>query len=400
MQWQRYTSLFLTLTMLLIGVTGATAFADSGSDQDQIEAGWRAFQDEWGQSNASGNGVEVGNALVQEFTSAVNLLRVGLRYSYTPTGARSEFYSYNHPSVQLTGTLGQFFVVDQATGKLLATANAGDVYSVKHDGTNYVVTGPDGTQLAAVAGPVHFFGADPENTMKILSITRLNILTYASWVAPEYRGTIEISRGTATPAGTVNVVNIVELESYLRGNVVNESPASFHEEALKTQAVSARGYALANIGRFTKQGYPFDIDDSPGSQVYRGKTSEHPNGNLAVEGTRGIVASYNGKIINAFYSSSMAGFTENYEWSFSGTGSPAQAVPYLVGRYDGPAGTEPDLTTEAGRRAFWANDQPQVYDSKVSSGNGRNRWTFTLSRAQVEANLNARRSTALKPPWP
>ena len=95
MKWKRYTSLILALTTsMTMTLTGApAAFADSGPDEDQIEAGWRAFQEEWGQSHASGNGVEIGHGLVQEFTSAVNLLRVGLRYSYTPTGARSEFYS-------------------------------------------------------------------------------------------------------------------------------------------------------------------------------------------------------------------------------------------------------------------------------------------------------------------
>ena len=91
---------------------------------------------------------------------------------------------------------------------------------------------------------------------------------------------------------------------------------------------------------------------SAGSQVYRGRLSEHPNGDAAVAGTTGLVTSYEGRIISAFYSSSMAGNPENVEWSFSSVGDPSNARPYLVG-HDGPAGTEPDLTTEAGRRAFW-----------------------------------------------
>lgn len=390
-RYKRYMGLLLSALMVALPVSFASA--DNGLDEQAIEEGWRAFQAEHGESHASGGRPEFGPQLIGNPTTAVQVLRIGLRYSYTPTGARSEFYSYNHPQVQVTGTLDAFHVIDKATGKQISAGNPGEIFTVSHNGTSFVVTGPDGAASEA-AGPVYFRSSNPANTFKVPSITRLNILTYANWLTPEYRGEMEVARGTATPAGYVNLVNVVELESYLKGNVVNESPAFFHVEALKTQAVAARGYAVANIGRFVRSGYPFDLDDSAGSQVYRGKTSEHPNGNAAVDGTKGIVASYNGKIISAFYSSSMAGHTENYEWTFSGTGNQAQAVPYLKGRYDGPAGTEPDLTTEEGLRAFWASEQAQVYDSRTNSTNPRNRWSFTLSRATLESKLNAVKSFA------
>jgi SpoIID/LytB domain protein len=41
----------------------------------------------------------------------------------------------------------------------------------------------------------------------------------------------------------VNLVNILEVENYVKGVVANESIASFHAEALKSQAAAARGYA-------------------------------------------------------------------------------------------------------------------------------------------------------------
>ncbi|HLO04480.1 MAG TPA: SpoIID/LytB domain-containing protein [Symbiobacteriaceae bacterium] len=379
--------------------TASFAVADPDQNDKAIEEGWQAFLDENGKSHAAGAEAEDGFdewSKHQNVPYAITQLKVGIRYSYTSTGSYSEFASYNHPQVKLTSTLDAFQVIDKATGAVILTAEPTQVVSVSHDGTNFVVTSPDGT-VTSVAGPVYFSHTtdNADNTFKVPSIERTNILTYVGRVTPEYRGEFEVARGTATPAGYVNLVNHVELETYLRGNVVNESPASFHVEALKTQAVAARGYAVANIGRFIKVGYPFDIDDSPGSQVYRGKTSEHPKGNDAVNGTKGLVTTYNGKIISAYYSSSMGGYTENVEWSFSGMGSPSQAVPYLIGRYDGPEGTGPDLSTEEGRRAFWAGDQSQAYDSKASAGNSRNRWVFTLNKATLETKINARKAYAV-----
>src|SRR5262249_23749851 len=62
-----------------------------------------------------------------------------------------------------------------------------------------------------------------------------------------YRGAFEIR---AESELALSVVNVVNLEDYLRGVVPNElSPAQFPElEALKAQAVAARTYALRNLG--------------------------------------------------------------------------------------------------------------------------------------------------------
>ena len=173
-------------------------------------------------------------------------------------------------------------------------------FEVRYDAASsgYVVTGPEGT-AGAYAGPIYFRPSSPDNLFRVESIRRLNAST-----VPLYRGAVEVSRGSATAAGSVNVVNVLELESYVRGVVTNESPASFYVEALKAQAVAARGYAVSNLGRFVKQGLPFDLDDSTSSQVYRGVTSEHTKGDQAVAETRSLVASYRGRIIGALYSSS------------------------------------------------------------------------------------------------
>ena len=140
-----------------------------------------------------------------------------------------------------------------------------------------------------------------------------------------YRGVFEVR---ANDMGTLTVVNLLNLEDYLRGVVPNElSPVSFPQlEALKAQAVAARTYALRNLGMYEAKGY--DICATPACQVYKGKSSEHPLATQAVEDTRGVTATYGGALINALYTSTCGGETEHVENIFEGPGPPA---PYLRG---------------------------------------------------------------------
>ncbi|HEX2270270.1 MAG TPA: SpoIID/LytB domain-containing protein, partial [Pyrinomonadaceae bacterium] len=138
-----------------------------------------------------------------------------------------------------------------------------------------------------------------------------------------YRGRIEVFTNLR---GSLTVVNELGLEDYVGGVVANElSPGGYPAiEAQKAQAIAARTYAFKNRGQFMSQG--FDILPTTRSQVYRGLTSENPLSNRAVEETRGIVATYDGEPINALYTSTCGGRTENSENIFN------HAMPYLRGR--------------------------------------------------------------------
>ncbi len=138
-----------------------------------------------------------------------------------------------------------------------------------------------------------------------------------------YRGRLEVF---ANPRGALTVVNVLSLEDYVRGVVPNElSPGGYPAiEALKAQAVAARTYAVRNRNQFASQG--FDLLPTTRSQVYGGLSTEHPLSTRAVEETRGIVASYGGEPINALYTSTCGGRTEDVENIFN------EATPYLRGR--------------------------------------------------------------------
>ncbi len=134
-----------------------------------------------------------------------------------------------------------------------------------------------------------------------------------------YRGKIEVF---VNARGSLTVVNVVPLEDYLLGVVPSELGLP-QLEAQKAQAVAARTYAIANIGTFGKQG--FDMVPTVSSQVYKGVSIETRMGTQAVQQTRGIVATYKGKPITAYYTSTCGGRTEDSENIFD------HAEPYLRG---------------------------------------------------------------------
>ena len=144
-----------------------------------------------------------------------------------------------------------------------------------------------------------------------------------------YRGRIEVFTNLR---GSLTVVNELGLEDYVRGVVANElSPGGYPAiEAHKAQAIAARTYALKNRGQFMAQG--FDLLPTTRSQVYRGLASENALSSRAVDETRGIVATFAGEPINALYTSTCGGRTEDSENIFN------QAVPYLRGRECAAAG--------------------------------------------------------------
>ena len=130
-----------------------------------------------------------------------------------------------------------------------------------------------------------------------------------------YRGIIMIQNKN----GKLTVINNVPLEDYIKGVVPSEMPSSWATEAHKAQAIAARSYALANLGKRAKYGY--DLKDTTEDQAYGGASKETPDTNYAVDETKGIVLTYNMKVINAYYSASAGGQTNVNSWGSS--------LPYL-----------------------------------------------------------------------
>jgi hypothetical protein len=97
----------------------------------------------------------------------------------------------------------------------------------------------------------------------------------AAGAVRHYRGNIFASNGTS---GENRTMSDVEIESYVRGVIPRESPASWADRgngtginALKAQAVAARSYGLAQGGGLTNRRYSYaKTCDTTNCQVYGG----------------------------------------------------------------------------------------------------------------------------------
>lgn len=135
-----------------------------------------------------------------------------------------------------------------------------------------------------------------------------------TWMVPVYR----------SQTGRVEEVT---LEAYVRGVVAAEMPVSFELEALKAQAIAARTYLIkrAAAGNFEDVPEGAWVTDTVQHQAYADLENLRERWgwlryganldklNRAVNETRGLVATYEGKPIEASFFSTSNGFTENSE---------------------------------------------------------------------------------------
>ena len=128
--------------------------------------------------------------------------------------------------------------------------------------------------------------------------------------------------------GNLTVSNVIGLEDYVQGVIVQEMSSSWPLEALKAQAVSARTYAYRNYVAGKHQSQGFDICNTIDCQVYYGMDAVTASSSRAVEETYGEYAWYNGSLIEAVYSSHDGGATE------SAVNVWGSNVDYLIGKYD------------------------------------------------------------------
>lgn len=130
--------------------------------------------------------------------------------------------------------------------------------------------------------------------------------------ATDYRESLVVTRA----GGLSRVVNRLHLESYLRGVVPRESPASWPVQALRAQAVAARTYAYGRL-RNPLSAY-YDICPTTACQVYGGATNYRTDGTrlsgeearstTAVTTTGGTILTYRGAPAATEYSASHGGW--------------------------------------------------------------------------------------------
>ncbi len=170
-----------------------------------------------------------------------------------------------------------------------------------------------------------------------------------------YRGTFELA---PDDEGDMIVVNEVSTHDYLASVVGSEEPSSWENEALAAQAIAARTYLYTHLGRHQH----YDIEGDTRDQEYDGTMNEDARTLRAVERTAGQIATYRGAPIEALYSASAGGITEDSENVF------ANALPYLR--------SVPSPADEVARDSSWGASSWQ--------------WTKELSATQLRGQLERR----------
>ena len=199
-------------------------------------------------------------------------------------------------------------VTDCATGGVVVSVADGSPTVLRASGAGLLIERL-GSDPIPVSSAVVVTATDPCAIVKVESPTR---------PTRGYRGAVEIS----AKRGALTLVNTVGLEDYVRGVVPEEMPASYPTEALKAQAVAARTYALANVGKHKSDGY--DLCDTNMCQHYGGASAEKAKCSEAVAETRGAVLVFQGRPANVMYSTDCGGATQDYSESH-----PGKAIPYL-----------------------------------------------------------------------
>lgn len=144
--------------------------------------------------------------------------------------------------------------------------------------------------------------------------------------ASTYRGSLRL-----TAAG---VVNVVGLETYLRGVVSREVFASWPAEAIRSQTVAARTYAVFERGN-ASAGRAYDLCDTAACQMYGGVAAETSTTDAAVKATAGRIVTYGGKPAFAQFSASNGGYSVDGGYPYL----VAEEDPYDHGYPDDPYST-------------------------------------------------------------
>jgi stage II sporulation protein D len=185
-----------------------------------------------------------------------------------------------------------------------------------------LITSGTSFSICITNGMININGTEYQSVLLVPQSGSSTMTLDAGSISRTYMGNMEfkVSSENIVPINTLNI------EDYLKGVVGYEMSNSYPIEALKAQAVAARNYALANIGKYGSRGY--DVSDGTDCQVYKGYNQSLANVIRAVDETKGKVLLYGSTLIAAYYSADNGGYTEATEnvW--------ITALPYYIAQKD------------------------------------------------------------------
>lgn len=145
-----------------------------------------------------------------------------------------------------------------------------------------------------------------------------------------------------TGSGYIQVVNEVPMAHYLYGVVGYEmSDLSFGIEALKAQAIAAKGYVMS---QFSSGEYY--IGDTSSDQVYKGYSASYTNVMAAVDSTLNQILVYNGAVMRTYFAASNGGETNMPTYAWPGQGRSDGGYGLALDPYDLKNGMSPCETVK------------------------------------------------------
>jgi len=188
--------------------------------------------------------------------------------------------------------------------------------------------------------------------------------------------------------GGLDAVNVLRAERLVALVVPSELYPSAPLEALKAQAVSARGQLVTQLGdRHLAE--PYHLCGEAHCQVYRGAAARHARAEEAARATRGLLAvDAHGAPVPSVYSSTCGGRTEAYHEVWGGAPRPA-----LLGVEDNAAASPAPLTA-SGLEALLSLPPAAFCAHPTRAFRWRVRRTAEELSAALRARLGARWAAA------
>jgi len=137
-----------------------------------------------------------------------------------------------------------------------------------------------------------------------------------------FRGDIQLIKNNKMQ---LSAINYIELEDYIKGISVRETSHYRPEETLKAEVIVFRTFALYKMQENNKN--DFDLTSDVYSQVYGGKSAERYRINKVVDETKGMILTYQGKVLPAFYHATCGGHTEDASLYWNVNMEPLKGVP-------------------------------------------------------------------------
>ncbi|MDD4279976.1 MAG: SpoIID/LytB domain-containing protein [Candidatus Sumerlaeales bacterium] len=224
--------------------------------------------------------------------------------------------------------------------------------------------------------------ADPEgkttdNPDGIIAIKQVPFGVGWWWESAEdriYRGNLELY---PNDKNKIDVVLTLPLEEYLRGVVPSEIGGNSPVAALGAQAVAARSAAVLALTTKIYAGSHHHITSDVDSQAFSGLTKCTDASDTAVKETAGVILSFEGRPVSAYYASNCGGYTEDIRNVWDNRAN--DKAYWDAARFDGEPANNPkiDLTTDAGVKQWIANP-PDAYckpaNAKVDWAKSNWRW--------------------------